>query len=86
MSDDNTVQPLVPRICDDCYNQLVKSMVDAGYNAIVAIHCPHYLVLMEVEITEGVPLGVIMTGPISHEEAEANINNAFADDQSALPP
>lgn len=72
-------QPLVPRICDECYYLLTEAICEAndqGMN-MVAAHCPHYMVLIEVELHEGAPLGVVMTGPITQEESNARINESF---------
>lgn len=70
-------QPLVPRIRDACYDVLAASLDIAGANTLVAVHCPHYRVLMEVDLVDGVPLGVVMTGPISQDEANSMINDQF---------
>jgi hypothetical protein len=70
-------QPLAPRICDACYDVLSASLDVAGANTLVAVHCPHYRVLMEVDLVDGVPLGVVMTGPISQDEANSMINDQY---------
>lgn len=78
-------QPMVPRICDECYDILTESIAAAGYNNMVAVHCPHYMVLMEVELVDGAPLGVVMTGPITKDEADEKINSAFGFESSVDP-
>lgn len=69
--------PLMPKVCDDCYAMLNAAIADAGNHNMVAVHCPHTMVLVEVELVDGVPLGVTATGPITHDEANAKINESF---------
>lgn len=66
--------PLLPRVCNACYDLLTEAIVDAGHHNQVAVHCPHTMVLVEVELVEGVPLGVSASGPITQDEAHAKIN------------
>ena len=66
--------PLLPRVCNACYDILTEAILDAGIHNQVAVHCPHTMVLLEVELVDGAPIGIIATGPISQEEANAKIN------------
>jgi hypothetical protein len=75
-----TKQPLVPRICDVCYNNLSKAVTNAGIHNMVAAHCPHYETLIEVTLVEGIPLCVAVISPVTEEEANEKINEAFAFD------
>ena len=74
---DEQKQPLVPRICYECYELLTEAIANADHHTMVATHCPHYMTLTEVELHEGVPLGTIISGPLTREEAEAKINESF---------
>jgi hypothetical protein len=69
--------PLMLRICDECYAALTISIANADQHNLVAVHCPHYSVLMEVALIDGDPIGVVMTGPITEEEAKAKIDGEF---------
>jgi len=62
--------PLMLRICDECYATLAMSIANADQHNLVAVHCPHYSVLMEVVLIDGNPIGVVMTGPITEDEAK----------------
>jgi hypothetical protein len=67
-------QSLMPCICDDCYDILIKAIIDVGDNNMVAVHCPHHMVLVEIDIADSMPLGVTATGPITQDEANAKVN------------
>jgi hypothetical protein len=70
-------KPLMLRICDQCYESLNQSIIHANQHDLVAVHCPHYLVLLEVALNEGKPIGVIMSGPLSEDEAKLKIDSEF---------
>ena len=71
-------QPLTPKICDGCYQLLLEAIIEHDHHDFAAVHCPHYMVLMQVELHEGTPLGTILSGPITPEEAESKLHEQFA--------
>lgn len=77
LATESSNQPLMPRICDECYDVLLNAINNAVDNNIAAVHCPHYMVLVEVELADGVPLGVTTTGPITQDEANAKIDESY---------
>lgn len=72
---ESSQHPLLPRVCNACYDLLTEAIANAGSHNKVAMHCPHTMVLVEVELLNGMPLGVISTGPITQDEANAKIND-----------
>jgi hypothetical protein len=70
-------KPLLLRICDECYEMLTTSIAKAEEHNIVVVYCPHHCVLINVALEEGEPIGVIMSGPLTEEEAKAKIESEY---------
>jgi hypothetical protein len=77
-------QPLVPRICPECYELLEKHITDLGVHNMISAHCPHHSVLIDVLLIEGVPQCVQMTGPITWEDAKAMLKSERSSPLSGL--